>query len=188
MRSYRLGDAAVPIPGASIDRAGNVRDGQGRVIAPGADTTPPQVQYVEDFFVYEIDFLALAPGATKNGVIQIDADSDFKWVKGTHFSDIAAAAVNVNNLPQPLATLQILDGSSSRQLSSAPVPLEALFGTVGLPFILPVPKIFKSRSTINITITSYEAANTNNIRIQFMGNKIYQQGQTPAGAGYHAGF
>jgi hypothetical protein len=162
--------------------------------APGGTDAPipsqvrPAVQYVEDFFVYEINFLALASGATQNGVIQIDADSDFKWVKGTHFTDIAAAAVNINNLPQPLATVQILDGSSSRQLSSAPVPVPSLFGVPGLPFILPVPKIFKARSTINITITSYEAVNTNNIRLQFMGNKIYQQGSVPQIPGFNQGF
>lgn len=162
--------------------------------APGGTAGPipsprqPPIQYVEDFFIYEINFLALAPGATANGVIQIDADSDFKWVKSTHVTDIAAAAININNMPMPLATVQILDGSSSRQLSSAPVPVPALFGTRGLPFILPVPKIFKARSSINITITSYEAANTNNIRLQFMGNKIYQQGQVPQNINYGAGF
>jgi len=187
MRPFQFGDTT-PIPGAVMDRQGNIRDGQGRVIAPGADARAPQVQYVEDFFVYEIDFLLVVAGSTRNGVIQIDADSDFKWVKGTHFTDIANAAVNINNLPQPLATLQILDGSSSRQLSSAPIPLPALFGTVGLPFILPVPKIFKSRSTINITLTSYEAANTNNIRLQFMGSKVFQQGQSPSSAGVNVGF
>src|SRR5258708_3422974 len=120
----------------------------GRIIAPNASPVAPEVQYVEDFFVYEIDFLNLLAGSTRNGVIQIDADSDFKWVKATQITDNAGVSIDVSTMPIPLATVQILDGSSSRQLSSAPVPIGSIFGTPGLPFILSVPKIFKSRSTI----------------------------------------
>jgi hypothetical protein len=143
---------------------------------PIAGPTPPQIQYVQDWTIYEFDALAIAPAATVNGNITIQSDSDFKLTKLSLMADIAAAAVTEAGRIVPLATLMILDTGSGRQLFSAPVALGALFGTGGLPYILPVPRIFKARTSISLTLVSYEAANTNNIRLAFHGSKIFQMG------------
>ena len=149
----------------------------GTPAGPLVSATPPQIQYVQDWFIYEADALGLAPGITANIGIQIQADSDFKLVKLSMAADIAGAAQTESNMPMPNATLQILDTGSGRQLFSAPVPLNALFGSGRLPYILPVPRIFKARTNISLTVASFEAANTNNIRMAFHGNKIFQLGQ-----------
>ena len=144
---------------------------------PLTSATPPQVQYVQDWFVYNADFLALAPAVVANQNIQIQADSDFKLIKLAMAADIAGAAQTESNMPMPNATLMILDTGSGRQLFSNPIPLNAIFGSGRLPFILPVPRIFKARSNISLTVASFEAVNINNIRLAFIGNKIFQLGQ-----------
>lgn len=146
------------------------------VAGPLVSPQPPAVQYVEDFFIYEFDVLAIAPAATVNGNIQIQADSDFKLTKITLMADIAAAAQLESTVVIPLATLMVLDTGSGRQIFSAPVALGAIFGNGRLPFILPVPRIFKARTNISLAVVNYDAAVTYNIRMAFIGSKIFQMG------------
>lgn len=136
----------------------------------------PQVQYVEDWFIYGINVLAIAPGATVNSNIQIQADSDFKLIKLSMAADIAAAAFTVSTQPLPNVTMQLVDTGSGRQLFSGAVPLIALFGDGKLPHILPVPRIFKARSNIALTFANYDAAVTYNVRMAFEGSKIFSLG------------
>lgn len=143
---------------------------------PLPSPTQPNIQFVEDFFIYELDILAIGPGATANANIQIQADSDFKLVKITTMADIAAASQLEGTRVLPLVTLQIVDTGSGRQIFSSPVAMGALFGTGQLPFILPVPRIFKARTNISLSFTNYDAAVTYNLRNAFIGNKIFQQG------------
>jgi hypothetical protein len=136
----------------------------------------PEIQYVQDFTIYEFDALAIAPAATVNGNIQIQSDSDFKLTKLSLMADIAAAAVTESGRIVPLCTLSILDTGSGRQIFSAPVALGALFGFGPLPFILPVPRIFKARTNIALALVNYSAATTYNIRMALIGSKIFQMG------------
>ena len=155
-----------------------------RVMNPtaGPMSTPnaPRVQYIEDFFVYGVNVLALVAGATFNGGFQIQADSDFKLIKLGLTNDVAGAAQADATRSFPLATIQIVDTGSGQQLFNIPISIGALFGNGELPFILPVPRIFKARSNISISVASFEAANTNNIRLAFIGNKIFQLGNNPS--------
>jgi hypothetical protein len=154
-------------------RLGAVPAGQAGIVS-----TPqqPQVQYVQDFFIYGIDILAIVAGATANNNIQIQADCDFKLVKLGMQADIAAAAQTDSGRVIPLVTLQIVDTGSGRQVFSTPIAMGALFGTGPLPFILPVPRIFKARTNISLSFTNYSAATTYNLRCAFIGNKIFAQG------------
>ena len=136
----------------------------------------PRVVY-EDFFTYEIDFAALAPAAQANGSIQIQADSDFKWLKSAYYADIAAAAFTATTRPIPSVTVQITDGGSGRNLMNQAVPVPSLFGIGELPFILPIPRVFKANSTINISVTNFDAAETYNLRMSFIGLKQFYAGQ-----------
>jgi len=146
------------------------------VIAPGSSPVQPQRQYVEDWFTYELDQLSLAAGGVANNNIQIQADSDFKLTKISGMADIAAAVQTASTLVIPLITINIVDTGSGRTLMSNPVPWGAIVGTPGLPFILPVPRIFKQRSNISIALTNYSAATTYNLHLALEGTKIFTLG------------
>ena len=144
--------------------------------APISTVNAPRVQYVEDWFIYDLDITGLAAGGTDNQSILIQADSDFKLSKLMLMADIAHAAQTAANRVIPLCTMQIVDSGSGRQLFSNPVALGALFGDGTLPHILPVPRIFKARSSISITTVNYDAASTYNIRLAFEGTKLFTLG------------
>jgi hypothetical protein len=144
----------------------------GPLLTPNA----PDVQFVQDWFIYGLDVLNLAPAGTFNGSIQIQADSDFKMVKLTQASDNAGAAQTESSRILPNASITFLDTGSGRALFSQAIALNALFGTGELPYILPVPRIFKARTNISVTVVSFEAALTLNIRLALHGMKIFQLG------------
>lgn len=130
----------------------------------------------KDFYVYQEDFAALAAGATASGNIQIQADSDFAVQKLTYFADIAAAGQTADTRVIPLITAQVIDTGSGRNLFESALPVPSVFGTGELPFILPTPKIFAARSTVTINIANFDAANTYNLRLSFIGYKIFGTG------------
>ena len=132
---------------------------------------------ISDFFNYEVDFTAgIAAGGTANSSFTVQADSDFKWLKACYFADIAVAAQTDSARVVPLATVLITDQGSGRQLMSAATPIPNIFGTGQIPFILPVPKIFASKSTISVSVVNFSAASTYNIRLSFIGVKLFKQG------------
>lgn len=128
---------------------------------------------LKDFFIYEVDFSALAFGASSTGNINIQADSDFELQKLCYFADIAAASQTDDLRVIPLVTINITDSGSGRFLSSDAVPVASIFGTGQIPFILPTPKIFSARSTVSIEVANFSAATTYNLRLSFIGAKIF---------------
>ena len=126
-----------------------------------------------DFYIYEAEALALAPAGSANDIINIEADSDFILQKFAYESDIAAAAYTFNTKPIPLITIQLIDSGSGRQLMQNPIPVASFMGDGQLPFILPNPRKFLRNSTIQIAFTNFDAAVTYNIRLAFIGYKIY---------------
>ena len=136
----------------------------------------PAVQSVQDYFTYQVNFASLAAGASANGSFQVQADSDFKWLKATVMADLAGAAQTVSTQVIPLVTIQITDTGSGRQLMSAPVPIFNMFGTGQIPFILPVPRIFKARANVAIAVANYSAATAYLFRLSFIGTKIFRMG------------
>jgi len=127
----------------------------------------------KDFFTYSTGRFAIAPAAAVTQNIAIQADADFEVIKLTYSADVAGAAITNNTYPIPNVTVLITDSGSGRQLMNVAVPLETLFGIGKEPFILPQPRILSARSNIAITVTSFEAANTNNISFSLVGNKIF---------------
>lgn len=145
---------------------------------PSGVRTAPRIQAVEDYTVYELDFTGVASGATANGQYQIQADSDFRWTKACYYATIANAAFTRNAQPIPSITIAITDTGSGRQLFNSPVPVSSIFGFGELPFILPIPRIFKARSSVAVTIANFDAAVTYNLRLSFIGTKIFPYGFT----------
>lgn len=144
---------------------------------PQTSPNPPQVQYVEDWFIYNLNVLGLAAGGTANANIQIDADSDFKLVKlGMNAAIPPVVEVTESLREVPQVTMMIVDTGAGRNLFNAPVAMGAIWGGGGLPFILPVPRIFKARTNISFTFVNFNTADTYDLRMAFIGNKIFAQG------------
>lgn len=133
-------------------------------------------QLTSDFFIYELDVASIANGASQNVNITIQADSDFCLVKLGITADIAGAAQTSSTQIVPLCTINIVDTGSGRQIFSAPVAIPSLFGNGQLPFILPVPRLFKARSNIAVALANYSNATTYALRMAFIGFKRFQQG------------
>ncbi len=126
-----------------------------------------------DFYTYEAEALGLVAGAAANDIITIEADSNFVLQKLNYIADIAAAAFTDDTRPIPLVTIQLTDTGSGRNLMSNPIPIPSLFGTGQLPFILPNPRVFLRNSTIQVAFVNFDAAAAYNVRLAFIGYKIY---------------
>lgn len=127
------------------------------------------------FFIYTLNFAAVAPAAQPLGIIQIQADSDFLLQALAHTTDIAGAAITEATRPLPLALATITDQGSGRFIMDAGVPIPSFFGDGRFPFMLPQPELFDARSAIGVQLNNYSAATTYNIRLAFIGTKIYRK-------------
>jgi hypothetical protein len=144
-----------------------------------------------DFYIYEAAALGLAALANATDTIQIEADSNFILQKLTYHAlgddDGAEVVSTLVTDPTtfftggltaqqriiPAVALQIVDTGSGRQLMQNPIPISSFFGTGELPFILPNPRLFMRNSTIQVAFTSFDAVNAYNIRLAFIGYKVY---------------
>lgn len=132
------------------------------------------MRILKDFFIYHIDFTALAAGTTQTDNIQIQADADFEVQKLTYFADIAGAGQTLDTLVVPLTTVLIVDSGSGRQIMDRAVPIPSFFGDGRIPFILPQPRIFVQRSNITFTLVNFSVAITYNIRLSLIGTKLFR--------------
>jgi hypothetical protein len=149
-----------------------------------ADVIPNQPgpgNYANDFFVYEVDTLTALPAGLVAGASQplsllIQADSYFKVIKLSHFTDIAGGVQTESTRVIPLVTIQLTDTGAGRNLFSTPTPMGAVMGDGRLPFILPIVRVFQPSATLSIVLTNYSAATTYNIRLAFIGIKSFKLG------------
>ncbi|MBT9174235.1 MAG: hypothetical protein DDT21_02647 [Syntrophomonadaceae bacterium] len=128
---------------------------------------------IRDFFIYSTGRFSIAPGATVTQNIAIQADADFEILQLTYASDIAGGANTNNVFSVPNVSILLIDSGSGRQLSNIPIPLQGFFATARDPFIMPLVRRLSARSTLTVTITSFEAVNTNNLTLNFIGAKVF---------------
>ena len=133
-----------------------------------------QPEFFRDFYIYGANFLAVAPAAAPSSSFAIQADSDFELQKLTFASDLNAGVQTSSTITIPQCTILITDTGSGRQLMNQAVDLTTFFGNGENPFILSRPKIFKANTTINIVLTNYSAAQTYNVRLSFIGVKLFR--------------
>lgn len=133
---------------------------------------PPAVE-LRSFYVYEVQTLALPTGGNATDSIQIESDADFWWIKSAYFADLAGAAQLESTTIVPNVDVQIVDTGSGRQLLNGNIPIPSIFGIGQLPFIMPLPQVFKANSVVRVDFTSREAAVTPNIRLAFIGYKDF---------------
>lgn len=128
-----------------------------------------------DWFTYSTTFSSLAANTSAQQSITIQAESDFLLTKLVYFADIAGGAQTQSSRVIPLASLLIVDASSGYQLMDNPIPLDNLAGSGGLPFILPGGRIFRSRTSINLTLSNFSAATAYNIRLGLIGVRLFEK-------------
>ncbi len=133
---------------------------------------------VRDFYVYELDFAALAAAGVASNSFTVQTDSNFLWQEACVVADIAAAGQTNNTRVLPLVTCVIQDTSSGRQLMSGPVPIPSIFGYGSEPYVLPSPRFFRANTQVTVSLTNYDAANTYNLKLQFIGTKFFKFAQT----------
>lgn len=146
-------------------------------LAQMTDAQLTQLFGVRDFFIYELDFSGIAPGQTQTNSFTVQADSNFLWQEGCFFADVAAAGQTNNSRVLPLCTFVILDTASGRQLSSNPVPVVSQFGYGSEPYTLPSPRFFRANSQVTVNLTNYDAAQTYNLKLSFIGTKFFKFAQ-----------
>lgn len=129
-----------------------------------------------DFFIYAANIETLAVGGTDTDTIRIQADADFILQKLTYHADIAGALQVSADRVLPNVSVQLTDTGSNRQLFIEPIPIPSIFGSGQLPFILPNPRLIRKTSVLQVDFTSFEAVETPNIRLAFIGYKYYRLG------------
>lgn len=133
-----------------------------------------QPYFGQDFYIYNALFGTFAPNASVTQNIQIQSDSDFEWVMTTAYGNMNGATPPFLETALLPINISLVDSGSSRQLFSAPIALSALAGSGKQPFILPVSRIFKAYSNLQVLATSFDAANTyNNVSMNFVGRKLF---------------
>jgi hypothetical protein len=134
----------------------------------------------KDFYVYSnpIGLSIAAATAGQPPAIQIEADSDFSLMRIAAYAEAAGETFPYPGSQQPQLTLQLQDGSDSRNLFSSPVPLGLIAGTGQLPFVLPIYRLFNANGTINLFLFNYGAVQYNNIVIALIGVKIQRSGNS----------
>ena len=104
----------------------------------------------------------------------LDADSDFLWQKFTVYADVGDDGQAADTAVVPGITITIKDTASGRDLMNNAVPLAALAGNGQLPFILPTPKIFQSRGTIQVNVQNITDNITySSLYLEFIGTKLF---------------
>lgn len=107
--------------------------------------------------------------ASGNNTIQIQSDSDFAL---TYMS-----AESVNNAgtisARPVATVQVTDTGTGKTYYSAPTLIPLVFGSEGLPFFLPSPRVIAPNTNLNVQVTSLFGTNATTFYFSFMGARIY---------------
>ncbi len=132
------------------------------------------------FFQYTVTFgvapLAFTVGTeTFSLTIPIQSDAHFICVMSEYDNSLQAATANngAAGLVAGGAIVLLTDTSAQRQLASAAVPVNTLFGTAQRPYIWPFTHLFRANGGIGVLITGTAVAGAGQvIRLVFGGFKI----------------
>lgn len=115
-----------------------------------------------DHYIYAVEIGSLAPGATLTANINIEANSNFVWVKSSFNTYVNSGSVNVDELAMqlPRIDVSITDSGSGLNLQNIPTDLSSVAGQKGLPLVLPQEREFNANSNVQFTFTSYDAVST----------------------------
>lgn len=149
----------------------------GQVFAP-SQRNPVIEPGPRDFYAYPLLFASVAFGATANGTINIEADSNFYCTSLAYMVDIAGAVQTDSTRVIPLMTVLITDSGSGRQLTNGALPINTIFGEADNPARFVHPRLFQRTTSIGVQVTNYSAATTyTNLYLVFTGFKVYGVGR-----------
>ena len=130
-----------------------------------------------DFYAYQATATALAAavGTTATDIVSIEADANFYLTKISGFGLIGDDAPTVAPAGViPAVSVQINDTGSGRNLFNEAVPLSAIAGQAGLPFVLDYPRLIQRNSTLQVTFTQLtDNALYSDVFLTFIGFKVY---------------
>jgi hypothetical protein len=124
-------------------------------------------------YAYSINGLSLAPAATSTQIVNIQANADFLCTHLSHHANLAGAAQTVSSKVEPLIRLLITDSASNEQWTNQAIDLACYSTNDAKLMMLPYPRFVGGRAQINLTFTSYEAANTDVLDFVLHGLNIY---------------
>lgn len=133
-------------------------------------------RYIPDHFIYRAAVTNIAAnGGQASAIVNIEANSDFVWVKSAYVADIAGAAQTDSSRVIPLVRVAINDSGSGTNLQISPIPISALAGHEGLPLNIAQPRIFSGSSQVSFTFSNYSADTVYaNVELMLIGyRKIY---------------
>lgn len=125
-----------------------------------------------DWFTYSAEFLPLAINTTATVLVSVQADSDFLLTEIT--GDVRADDTTETVIAQPAILALLVDQGVGRYLMDRAQMWDNLIGTAERPFILPVPKLFRASSTIQVTLTMGNVAAGRNCRVALHGYKVFK--------------
>lgn len=158
-----FGDAQGPAPlPIAMPQSGGGQGGLASSIAnPLGDILDPQVDG-SDYFFYATSVASIAPQATSNSQIQVDAGTDFLWIGTTYICDLGAAQTSSSRV-QPQVTVTILDTGATKNLMNTPVPIATIASSdAGTVYRLIRPRLFRANSVINMTWFNYSTTGGTN--------------------------
>jgi hypothetical protein len=131
------------------------------------------------FYTYEADTLTnypsgIAPAGEAVLSFNIANDSDFFWSLFGTYVAIGSDGVETSTQPVPGINLMLVNTTTGRQYSNAPVPLANISGDGRLPFVLPVQTLWEKQSTIQVTLQNVTDDTTySNVQLSFIGVKAF---------------
>jgi len=125
----------------------------------------------KEFFVYTAALSSLAAGTSQAVQVNVEADSDFMINKIMQYCTDTSATGTV--LANPNLTVQITDSASGRTIFDSAQPISSIAGSGELPFVPPVAKLLRAKSTLTVTFANRTAATIYNIALSFAGTKLY---------------
>lgn len=131
--------------------------------------------FMPDHFIYTARVSGVAAGASVSALINVEANSDFVWLKTAYVADVAGAPQTDSSRVIPLVRVSITDSGSGVNLQNIPVAISSLAGHEGLPLNLSQPRVFSANSNISLTFSNYSDATTyGNVEVSFIGyRKLY---------------
>lgn len=131
-------------------------------------------QYEADWFTYLFTVgTVVGTAAVTPTPIQIQADSAFELMQLNITGTLTGFTAPYSRASITPVLIYIQDGGTGRYLMQNPVPAPLICGDGQLPFILPTERIFKPKSTVNVTVTGYTADTYTNVYLALIGRKLF---------------
>lgn len=116
----------------------------------------------------------LLGAVAQQGSLNVQSDADFLVLNQTFFANSLNAATTFNTRVVPNCTVLITDTGAGYNLMDQALPISQIFGWGTEPYILPEPKLFAAKATIQTQVTNFDAAIGYNLWLTFNGVKLFK--------------